>query len=244
MKQRLFKKDYHKLQEELDEFDKRLREAEDERSAFHAMIRDQASEIEKQKMELQGVQEYLIAQKERLAEVHSDREKLLATLRMTQAESGRSVQDLERRLKDERDEKGQREEEIRDLQGQLQESRSCVETLRGEIDRLMENLCGLQREKEVHIGIIRDTQRKVEELTAALEEEQSVNGQLTLEINRLKEELARDEAEIGRFQDRTLQVEGQLRQLQQEKGELEKRAQPAIVRLAVWLAWNLGPRPR
>lgn len=244
MKQRLFKKDYHKLQEELDELDRKLREAEDERSAFEATILDQASKIEKQKMGLQDAQDKLIAQKERLAEVHSEREKLLATLRMTQAESSQAAQDLERRLKEEKDERALREEEVRKLQGRLQESLACVETLRGKIDRLMENLCGLQREKEVRIGIVRDTQRKVEELTAALEEEQSAKGQLTLEINRLKGELARNETEIGRLQERILQLEGQFRQLQQEKGELEKRVQPAIVRLAVWLAENLGPRPR
>lgn len=244
MKQRLFKKDYYKLQEELDELDKKLREAEDERSAFQAMIRDQATEIEKQKMALQDAEDKRIAQEKKLAEVQSDREKLLADLRMTQAESSQSVQDLERRLKEEKDEEALREEEVRKLQGQLQESLACAESLRSKIDRLMQNLCGLHREKEVHARIIRDSQRKVEELRAALEEEKSAKGRLSLEVHRLQEELARDETEIGHFQERILQVEGELRQLQQEKGELEKRVQPAIVRLAIWLAGNQGPRAR
>ncbi|MBI2876522.1 MAG: hypothetical protein HYY20_06540 [Candidatus Tectomicrobia bacterium] len=241
MKQRLFKKDYHKLQEELDELQKRLREAEEERLAFEGMIRDQAVEIEKQEMALQAAQERLIAQGDRLAAAQSDQERLRASLCAIQTEYDQAVQVLETQLSEERAEKARREEEIRGLQGRLQASQSRMGVLQDEVARLTKDLDRLQRDKERSTGIARDAQQQVEALSTALEEASAARNQLFQELHCLREALAREEAKSGRLQERIGQIEGQLRQLQEEKEELEGRIRPLIVRLAVWLSGNRGP---
>lgn len=222
MKQRLFKKDYYKLQEEVDIFYKRVQELEGECSSLRTTLNNQGFEIEKKVRALKNAEIDLAMQQMKRTEAQSRIEELTAALR--QAEEGK-----EREVEE-------KTQAVKSLEQKLRIEEACTASLRSEVSWLRDSIETLNQEKEEHQErIARETQKAVElaraekETKCRLNQERKVREGLSREIDQLCSQLSKKDEKVDSLQQELTYMKVQVK-------HLEEMLQPKIVRLALRLS--------